>query len=70
MQAIIIEQGNGYPTVGAYVAADGDLYRVTAIETHIHTGDARGNYVHATVERADWSDCPEGAECSARLARA
>lgn len=69
-QAIIIEQGNGYPDVGAYVSGAGELYRVMTIETHIHTGDSRGNYVYATVEPASWSDCPEGAEHSARVAPA
>ena len=58
---------NGFPDVGAYVVSDGEIYRVVTIGTTIHTGDARGNYVHATVEAASWGDCADGEEHTARL---
>lgn len=72
-QALIQEQGNGYPDVGDYVRGeDGALYRVQTIGSHIRTASEHGiaraggaNVISATVEPADWSDCEEGAEFSA-----
>lgn len=61
MKAKISERGNGLPTAGDYVAgSDGELYRIESTEGPIHTGSAGcGNYLFATVELADWSDCSE-----------
>lgn len=54
----IEEQGNGFPVVGAYVQADGEVYRVVAMGSRIETqGPGRGNRVPGCeVEEADWSD--------------
>jgi len=65
VEATIEERGNGLPDVGDYVPGDdGGLYIVVTLDGPIHTGSAPGaaNYVHATVEPADWSDCDEDAE--------
>lgn len=60
-KATIHEQGNGLASVGDYVAGDdGELYRVESIDSRIQTGQPGvANYVYATVELADWSDCEE-----------
>ena len=68
----IHERGNGFPEVGDYVAGDdGEVYRVSSIRGRIHTGQSCGdaNYVHATVELADWDDVDDLSEpvCSATL---
>lgn len=65
--ANIVEQGNGFPSVGDYVVGEGQLYRVLSTGSRIHTDGRRGNYVTARVEEADWSDCPEGDEHSAMV---
>lgn len=70
MNAIITERGNGLPDAGAYVpGTDGELYRVVALTGCIHTGRSpgAGNYVHATVEPADWDDCSEAEEFPASV---
>jgi hypothetical protein len=65
VKATIYEQGNGLPDVGDYCGGGGYLYRVISIDSRIQTGNARGNYVHATVELADWEDCSEENEHTA-----
>lgn len=59
--ATIIEAGNGFPSVGDYVmhTTSGALYRVTAVDNTIHTGDhpGAGNWLRVAVEPADWVDC-------------
>jgi len=57
----IIEQGAGFSgvRVGAYIAGDGELYRVTQVGSGIYTDEGRGNYVQGMVEHADWDACPE-----------
>jgi hypothetical protein len=63
--ATIEERGNGFPPVGSYVPGDdGNLYRVVSFHGPIQTGRGAGaaNWVRATVEPADWEDCPEGEE--------
>lgn len=74
MKATIHEMGNGLPEVGDYVAgADGSatyLYRVESIDSRIQTsakGSGGANWVFATVEQVDWSDCAEGDEFPARV---
>lgn len=57
--ATIIEQGNGYPSIGDYVQCEGDLYRVVSTGSSITTGDVRGNAISAVLERAKWGDCEE-----------
>ena len=65
-EATIQERGNGFPGVGDYVPGDdGGLYVVVTLDGPIHTGatgGGEGNYIHATVEPADWADCDEDAE--------
>lgn len=63
----IYEQGNGFPAAGDYCAGEGCLWLVKSIDSHIRTGDPSGNWVYATVSEADWSDCPEGDEHTARV---
>lgn len=61
----IEERGNGFPGIGDYVAGDdGQMYLITGMASHIHTGQASGcsNYVYATVEMADWDDVDENFE--------
>jgi len=69
MKSVIIRaRGNGYPSAGAYVPGnDGSLYRVVHASSSIHIDDsrARGNYIHATVELAEWSDCSESEQFAA-----
>lgn len=62
--ATIHERGNGLPDVGDHVPGDdGSLYRVVSFVGPIHTGGpGAGNYVHATVELADWDDVSEEEE--------
>ncbi len=64
MIARITERGNGLVDVGDYVPGnDGELYRVLALSGAIQTGGpGGGNWIRATVELADWSDCAEGEE--------
>ena len=65
IEATIQERGNGLPGVGDYVPGDdGGLYVVVTVDGPIHTGGAAGaaNYIHATVQLADWDDCEEGEE--------
>jgi hypothetical protein len=64
IEAIVSERGNGFPDVGAYVPGDdGGLYRVLSFSGPIHTGPSgASNYIHATVELADWDDCEDGEE--------
>ncbi len=68
-RATIEERGNGLADVGDYVAGDdGEVYRVVSITGPIHTGGTgAGNYVHATVTLADWTDVDHDSEptCSA-----
>lgn len=53
-KATIHERGNGLPTADFYVPGnDGELYRIVSIDGR------SANYVRATVELADWSDCAE-----------
>lgn len=65
--ATIYEQGNGLPEAGDYCAGEGLLWLVESIDSRIQTGDTCGNYVYATVTEADWSDCPEDEEHTARV---
>lgn len=58
--ATIVEQGNGYPSAGDYVQADGELYRVVSTGQNITTGDRRGNAISANLVRANWGDCADG----------
>lgn len=64
----IVEMGNGLPDVGDYVPdGEGGLWRVLdlgRIETGRRPGE--GNWCRATLERADWEDCPEGDEHPSR----
>lgn len=60
--AEIVEQGNGLPDAGLYVAGDdGQLYQIIKIESRINTGRApgQGNWCRAAVTLADWSDVDE-----------
>lgn len=59
--ATIEERGNGLPDVDSYVPGDdGNLYRITALDTTIHTGSGGGgDWIRASVELADWASCPE-----------
>ena len=66
MKATIEEYGNGLPVAGDYVPGGGYLYRVVSIDSRIQINAHGGHYVHATVEEADWDDCPEGSEFAAR----
>ena len=69
-KATIEERGNGFPSVGDYVPdSEGGIYKVVAFEDRIQTGTAPGasNWVRATVEPADWSDCAEGDEFPASV---
>lgn len=63
MTATIEERGNGFPGVGDCVpGSDGELYRITATNGRIHTGNPGSgspNYIYAEVELADWDDCEE-----------
>lgn len=67
LDATITERGNGFPDVGDHVPGDdGGLYRVVSFVGPIHTdAPGAGNYVHATVEPADWGDCGEDEEFAA-----
>lgn len=65
--ARLIEQGNGFPRVGDYVAGGSDLYRVVAVDTSIQTTGLRGNWIGADVVAADWDDCDESDVHSARV---
>ena len=67
IEAKIEEQGNGFPQAGAYVACDGDLYRVVELSGPIETTGVRGNWIRALVEAADWSDCADGDEFPAAV---
>lgn len=67
MNARIYEQGNGLPAEGDYCAGEGCLWLVESIDSRIQTGDASGNWVYATVSEADWSDCTEDDEHTARV---
>lgn len=67
MKAIIEEQGNGFPSAGDYVSSSDQLYRVESIDSRIQTEQFRSNYVYATVEPLDWSECAEGDEFPARV---
>jgi hypothetical protein len=61
VNAIIVEQGNGWPEAGAYAPADdGNLYVVIEASTRIQTGaPGQGNWVHAKVAPAEWDDADE-----------
>lgn len=68
--ATIHEHGNGLADVGDFVAGDdGEVYRVVELTGPIHTGGRPGasNYMHATVELADWDEVSDDEEptCSA-----
>ena len=59
MKATIQERGNGFCDIGDYVSEAGNLYRVTAMGSNIHTGQSgngEANTVDAEVEDADWDD--------------
>lgn len=66
-KAIIEEQGNGFPVAGDYVSDSDQLYRVESIDSRIQTEQYKANYVYATVEPVEWSECAEGDEHSARV---
>lgn len=60
--AEIIEQGNGLPEAGSYVAADdGELYRIVEIEGRTNTGrqSGQGSWSRAVVLLDDWDDVDE-----------
>ena len=65
--ATIYEQGNGLPEAGDYCGGEGRLWLIESIDSRIQTGDPAGNYVYATVTEADWDDCSEGDEHTARV---
>lgn len=67
MKAAIYEQGNGLPEPGDYCGGQGQLWLVESIDSRIHTGDPQGNWVWATVSEADWDDCRESEEHTARV---
>lgn len=62
MNAIFIEQGNGFPDVGDYVSGPDQLYRITGHLGRIQTDDPRGNYCDCEVEEVDWAECDEECE--------
>lgn len=59
MNAIFIEQGNGFPDVGDYVSGPDQLYMITGQFGCIQTDDPRGNYCHCEVEEVDWDECQD-----------
>ncbi len=67
----ILEQGNGFPDEGDHVVYEGDIYRVASAGSTIHAPPALSShsdcYIHASVVEADWDDCPEGQEHTARV---
>ncbi len=64
----IHEAGNGLPAVGDFVPGEGRLYRIVSIDSRIQTGPpGTAHWVHATVDPADWGDCPEGGEYPAQV---
>lgn len=66
--ATIYEQGNGLPEAGDYCGGEGQLWLIESIDSRIQTGESGcGNWVYATVSEADWDDCDEGDEHSARV---
>jgi hypothetical protein len=67
ISANIYEQGNGLPEAGDYCAGEGQLWLVESIDSRIQTGGPQGNYIHATVSEANWSDCSEADEHTARV---
>lgn len=64
MKAVITERGNGLPDVGDFVAGDdGEVYVVSSLQGPIHTGGpGGGDYIHARVKLADWSDVTDANE--------
>ena len=65
--ATIYEQGNGLPEAGDYCSGDGQLWFVVSVDSRIQTNGSQGNYVYATVSGADYSDCSEEDEHTARV---
>lgn len=70
VKATISERGNGLPDVGDYVVdlESGEVYRVVELVGRIQIGEnGSGNYIHAVLTHADWSDVDEDNEpqCSA-----
>lgn len=64
----IEEQGNGFPDVGDYVRDDATLYRVVSLgRAHAPSTAGRANWVLATVTPANWADCAEADEHTARV---
>jgi len=58
IDAIIIEQGNGFPFAGDIVCIYGDAYRVVSVDSDIQTiGRWGGNWVYATIESCEWPEC-------------
>jgi len=58
--AIITEQGNGFPDVGDYVTTGDSLWEIVALGSDIRAGyDGQGDWIRAEVIEADWSDCDE-----------
>jgi hypothetical protein len=69
--AEIIEQGNGLPDRGLYVAGDdGNLYQIVEIDNNINTGrrPGQGNWSRAEVIPADWDDIESDDEVFPALA--
>lgn len=62
MNAIFIEQGNGFPDVGDYVSSNDQLYMISGALGPIQTDGPRGNYCHCEVEEVDWDECDESDE--------
>lgn len=70
-EAKIIEAGNlGFPDVGDYVSDGTQLFRVVSTGSTIHADEndkGIGNHVFGVVTEADWKDCPEDNQHSARV---
>lgn len=70
LNANIHEAGNGFPTNGDYVQADGEPYRIVSMAGHIQTGaPGVGNWISASIEPARWEDFDAGAEfpCTVKI---
>lgn len=57
IDAIIIEQGNGFPFAGDIVCIYGDAYRVVSVDSDIQTIGRSANWVYATIVACEWPEC-------------
>jgi hypothetical protein len=73
IEAVIIEQGNGFPIKGDYVSLYWELYQVESVGWTIQTGapwGRYGNWLYAEISEADWRDLEDEEEpfcCDIRL---